>query len=130
VFWGIYNIDMTEEPWASGVCHFVREHQRASPLVSLKDAFKKVRELCYTILLLSLKKLCCISTSVTPINNESGANRGIALVKARRLCIRSHLFCFILFSVLEFQFRNYICWASTLPLEPCLQTFFCFSYFF
>jgi hypothetical protein len=65
--------------------------------VNLQDAVEQVRVLCYTILLLSLKKLCCISTSAQPVNNQTVANFGIALVKARRLCIKEshHLFYFV-----------------------------------
>jgi hypothetical protein len=97
---------MTGEFWALGVCHYVRQHQTASPLENLQDAVKQVRALCYTIFPLFLKKLCCISTEGQPINIESWENLGIALVKARKLCIKSHLFCFILFSVLDLQFRT------------------------
>jgi hypothetical protein len=65
-----------------------------------------------------------------PVNIESGANLGIALVKARRLCIKSDLFCFILFSVLELQF-----WTLTFArqvlyhLNHALKPLFCFSCF-
>jgi hypothetical protein len=76
---------MTGEFWASGACHYVREHQTASPLENLQNAVKQVRALCYTIFPLSVKQLCCISTEGQPINIQSSKNLGIALVKAKRL---------------------------------------------